>query len=81
MGEEYKIGIASGVDEAVQMLNGRGIVTKRCAEGVQVALPEADLMAAIDFLTGMGIHTGLVKAASLEDTFQKVVQEADGRVE
>lgn len=74
-GGVYTFTIDNGVEKSLGLLQHLGIAAWKCAEGVQLALPEEKHPAVVDFLGARGIQVKWIKAASLEDTFRSVVNE------
>ena len=71
-----RIGIVeNAVDTALGFLSDQSIEATPCDGGVEVTISEEQVPALVEALNQRGIHTGLIKAASLEDTFQKITRQ------
>jgi ABC-2 type transport system ATP-binding protein len=71
----YTIQIADGVQKAVQFCAERGVQANRCEGGIEAAVPEQEIAGLVEGLNQCGIRTGIIRAANLEETFQKITQQ------
>jgi ABC-2 type transport system ATP-binding protein len=72
----FQIAIANNsMEAALSYLSEQSIKAVPCNASVEVTITEEQIPALVEALNQHGIHTGLVKTASIEDTFQKIIRQ------